>query len=65
MRGALFYLGSPAFQPPEIASGWCLAVIRLYLSFLAHVGAERFSGVKGDVWAAGISLYVLCIDFCR
>jgi len=34
--------GSPAFQPPEIASG-----------------AERFSGVKGDVWAAGISLFYI------
>jgi serine/threonine-protein kinase 11 len=32
--------GSPAFQPPEVASG-----------------AERFSGVKGDIWAAGITLY--------
>jgi len=34
--------GSPAFQPPEIASG-----------------TERFAGVKGDIWAAGISLYYI------
>jgi len=34
--------GTPAFQPPEIASG-----------------AERFSGVGGDVWAAGVSLFYI------
>ncbi|KAL6043927.1 Serine/threonine-protein kinase stk11 [Balamuthia mandrillaris] len=34
--------GSPAFQPPEVASG-----------------AERITGVKGDVWAAGVSLYYI------
>jgi len=36
--------GSPAFQPPEVASG-----------------AERFSGVKGDIWAAGVTLYYIVI----
>mmetsp|Transcript_35600 Transcript_35600/g.74767 ORF Transcript_35600/g.74767 Transcript_35600/m.74767 type:complete len:371 (-) Transcript_35600:14-1126(-) len=35
--------GSPAFQPPEVASG-------------SH---ERFSGFKVDVWATGISLFLL------
>lgn len=34
--------GSPAFQPPEVASG-----------------AESFSGVEGDIWAAGVTLYVM------
>ena len=34
--------GSPAFQPPEVASGELL-----------------FSGFKVDVWAAGVSLYLL------
>ena len=34
--------GSPAFQPPEVASGTLL-----------------FSGFKVDVWAAGVSLYLL------
>jgi len=34
--------GSPAFQPPEVASG-----------------CQSFSGFKVDVWAAGVSLYLL------
>ena len=34
--------GSPAFQPPEVASG-----------------SLQFSGFKVDVWAAGISLFLL------
>ena len=34
--------GSPAFQPPEVASG-----------------GVQFSGFKVDVWAAGISLFLL------
>jgi serine/threonine-protein kinase 11 len=35
--------GSPAFLPPEVASG-------------SH---EKFSGFKVDVWATGVSLYLL------
>lgn len=34
--------GSPAFQPPEVASG-----------------CQSFSGFKVDVWAAGVSLFLL------
>ncbi len=38
--------GSPAFQPPEIASG----------------EKGSFSGSKIDIWAAGVTLYVYTIS---